>query len=62
MPGTCDGALREGISKAFFFEKKRAKNLTLGTHLAGSVRKGIKVFWFFFSKKNLFFLHHAQPA
>jgi hypothetical protein len=25
MPGTCDGALREGISKAFFFEKKKQK-------------------------------------
>jgi len=34
--------------------KKRSKKLlTVGTHLAGSVRKGIKVFWFFFSKKNI---------
>jgi len=33
--------------------KKRSKKLlTLGAGLAGSVRKGKKVFWFFFSKKN----------
>jgi hypothetical protein len=33
--------------------KKRSKKLLfLGARLAGSVRKGIKVFWFSFSKKN----------
>jgi len=35
--------------------KKRSKKLLfLGVYLAGSVRKGKKVFWFFFSKKNAF--------
>jgi len=35
--------------------KKRSKKLLpVGVYLAGSVRKGIKVFWFFFSKKNRF--------
>jgi len=34
--------------------KKRSKKLLpSGACLAGSARKGIKVFWFFFSKKNI---------
>jgi hypothetical protein len=28
--------------------------LSVGAHLAGSARTGRKVFWFFFSKKNIF--------
>jgi hypothetical protein len=34
--------------------KKRSKKLlSLGVGLAGSVRQVAKVFWFFFSKKNM---------
>jgi hypothetical protein len=34
--------------------KKRSKKLLiLGARLAGNARKGVKVFWFFFSKKNI---------
>jgi len=40
----------------FFFEKKNQKTFTLGARLAGSARKGTKVFWFFFSKKNILLL------
>jgi hypothetical protein len=37
--------------------KKRSKKLLpFGARLSGSVRKGIKVFWFFFSKKNILLL------
>jgi len=37
-----------------FLKKRSKKLLPVGPHLPGSARKGIKVFWFFFSKKNLF--------
>jgi len=34
--------------------KKRSKKLLIvGVYLAGSLHKGTKVFWFFFSKKNI---------
>jgi hypothetical protein len=41
-------------SKAFFFEKKKQKTFTYcGFSLSGKAQpKLVKVFWFFFSKKN----------
>jgi hypothetical protein len=47
--------------------KKRSKKLLpIAARLAGSARKGTKVFWFFFSKKNIFPLsyflsEHIRP-
>jgi len=42
-------------SKDFFFEKKKQKTFThLSVMLQPRVSKGTKVFWFFFSKKNIF--------
>jgi hypothetical protein len=39
--------------KAFFFEKKKQKTLVFcGPRQSQRARKGPKVFWFFFSKKN----------
>jgi flavodoxin len=43
-----------GRIKAFFFEKKKQKTFAKGRSLAGGVRQGKKVFWFFFSEKNIF--------
>jgi hypothetical protein len=37
-----------------FLKKRSKKLLPVGARLPGSARKGIKVFWFFFSKKNIF--------
>jgi hypothetical protein len=37
-----------------FLKKRSKKLLSLGKGLTGSASKGIKVFWFFFSKKNCF--------
>jgi uncharacterized protein (DUF885 family) len=43
--------------------KKRSKKLlTFGAGLAGSLRTGTRVFWFFFSKKNIFFLFFCASA
>jgi hypothetical protein len=37
--------------------------LPVGARLPGIARKGMKVFWFFFSKKNSFFLpHHGEST
>jgi len=41
------------VRKVFFFEKKKQKTFDCWARLAGSVRKEKKVFWFFFSKKNI---------
>jgi hypothetical protein len=56
-----DGVQGRAISrkKVFFFEKKNQKTFACsGTHRASvSDRRegaGVKVFWFFFSKKNIF--------
>jgi len=41
--------------------KKRSKKLlAVDARLAGSARQGMKVFWFFFSKKNTFFLFYSR--
>jgi len=41
--------------KHFFFEKKKQKTFgRLSRAYPADVRQGIKVFWFFFSKKNGF--------
>jgi hypothetical protein len=52
--------------KAFFFEKKKQKTFALGCptsrilcHLTHNQQT--KVFWFFFSKKNPFFLSYQWP-
>jgi hypothetical protein len=43
--------------KAFFSEEKKQKTFARAVaDLSGSARKGKKVFWFFFSKKNRFLL------
>jgi hypothetical protein len=44
-----------------FCEQKEAKKLSIHwTRCRGAgTAKGMKVFWFFFSKKNTFFLHGA---
>jgi hypothetical protein len=42
--------------------KKRSKKLLrLGTRIPDHLAKGIKVFWFFFSKKNCF-LRRGKPV
>jgi hypothetical protein len=46
----------EGRKDSSFLKKRSKKLLPLGARIAGSVGKVIKVFWFFFSKKNTFFL------
>jgi hypothetical protein len=44
-----------GGRKDFFFEKKKQKTFgCLAAAYPADVRKGIEVFWFFFSKKNRF--------
>jgi hypothetical protein len=53
--------MRDGKEEMFFFEKKNQKTFACsGTHRGRvSVRcegAGVKVFWFFFSKKNTSFL------
>jgi hypothetical protein len=46
--------------KRFLFEKKKQKTFAILVHpLSGSARQMTKVFWFFFSKKNTFFLQHS---
>jgi hypothetical protein len=48
-------ALRGAGRKNFFFEKKKQKTFVLRyTRPRQPQRKLIKVFWFFFSKKNCF--------
>jgi hypothetical protein len=50
-----DGAEDRVVREEFFFFKKSSKELLpVGASLAGSARKGIKVFCFFFSKKKAF--------
>jgi hypothetical protein len=40
--------------KVFFSEEKKQKTfVSLGARQPGHVRQGTKVFWFFFSKKNV---------
>jgi hypothetical protein len=47
--------LEEG--KDFFFEKKKQKTFeSCGPRQSRRARKRVKVFWFFFSKKNAFLL------
>jgi hypothetical protein len=42
------------VRKMFFFEKKNQKTFArLERDVAGSANQRIKVFWFFFSKKNM---------
>jgi hypothetical protein len=42
-------------SKNFFFEKKKQKTfINLAEPLRTGLAQGLKVFWFFFSKKNSF--------
>jgi hypothetical protein len=48
------------IRKAFFFEKKKQKTFGTWWGLAGSVRKGIKVFGSFL-KKSTSFRHMPRP-
>jgi hypothetical protein len=43
-----------GRKKVFFFEKKKQKTFAGCRGLAAKVRQELKVFWFFFSKKNVF--------
>jgi hypothetical protein len=46
-------ALRAEVSKHFFFEKKKQKTfIRYRGHFNRSHQK-VKVFWFFFSKKNI---------
>jgi hypothetical protein len=46
-----------GSGKDFFFEKKKQKTFMSFWRAVGKgAPKNIKVFWFFFSKKNSFFL------
>jgi len=51
-------------SKAFFFEKKKQKTFDyFGFGLSGERGpKFVKVFWFFFSKKNCFLSSPDCPA
>jgi hypothetical protein len=48
-----------------FFEKKRSKknfdSRVRGTARANTARSGAKVFWFFFSKKNVFLFSGVRP-
>jgi len=45
---------RKQGSKDFFFEKKEAKNFyPCGPRRSQRARNHAKVFWFFFSKKNI---------
>jgi hypothetical protein len=40
--------------KDFFFEKKKQKTFAwLSRAYPADLRQGVKVFWFFFSKKNM---------
>jgi hypothetical protein len=50
--------------KSFFFEKKKQKTFRwLSRAYSADVPQYIKVFWFFFSKKNSFsYVHHARGA
>jgi hypothetical protein len=41
------------VRKTSFLKKRSKKLLDIVTRLSGGVRQGIKVFWFFFSKKNM---------
>jgi hypothetical protein len=45
--------------KAFFFEKKKQKTFVSCRGLVTGARKRAKVFWFFFSKKNIFLPYHS---
>jgi hypothetical protein len=46
----------EKQEKAFFFEKKKQKTFISSGVLEKNPRQRSKVFWFFFSKKNIFHL------
>ena len=49
-------------SKAFFFEKKKQKTFVrLSRFYPDSRDSGIKVFWFFFLKKNCLPAFSEQP-
>jgi len=41
------------VRKTSFLKKRSKKLLDIVTRLSGGVRQEIKVFWFFFSKKNI---------
>jgi hypothetical protein len=62
---TAGGNPKEKVRKPFFFEKKKQKTFDFGVRrLAQRRDQKIKVFWFFFSKKNCFpvvFLRHSYP-
>jgi hypothetical protein len=49
-----DGSRKERPS---FLKKRSKKLLDLGLHLSGSAYQVAKVFWFFFSKKNILHVH-----
>jgi hypothetical protein len=53
------GGIGRGSRKRFFFEKKNQKTLPMRVRAGPAVPArwagvGVKVFWFFFSKKNRF--------
>jgi hypothetical protein len=58
---TCGRLLKASQASATFFEKKVAKKLLVLRAGASAVPSpaGQKVFWFFFSKKNLFLFRIA---
>jgi hypothetical protein len=46
--------LRADVRKDFFFEKKKQKTFEwLSRAYPADLRQGVRVFWFFFSKKNM---------
>jgi hypothetical protein len=49
------------VGRTSFLKKRSKKLLPVGTRLSGSVRQRTKVFWFFFSKKNILWPAHLDP-
>jgi len=50
-------------SKIFFFEKKKQKTfIRLAAAFPDRASQGAKVFWFFFSKKNVFYFLAIRQA
>jgi hypothetical protein len=55
--------LHRGSRKDFFFEKKKQKTFaTWAQPIRGRRRQVAKVFWFFFSKKNIFLTFRPNPT
>jgi hypothetical protein len=67
MIGRCFGSQRSPIKVARqqvrkrFFLKKEAKTFAIGVRARWGKCNKIKVFWFFFSKKNPSFLSRHRP-